>query len=59
LLFANKDLLTYLLTLKALEGHEFRAVTIPNTVTDLLSWLRNPGFPFVTAACEMAMTNAA
>ena len=46
-------------TLKALESHELRAVTIHNTVSDLLAWLRNPGFPFATAACETAMTNAA
>ena len=43
--------------LKCLEGHELRAVSIFNTVLDLLSWLRNPGF--TTAACEAAMTNAA
>lgn len=46
-------------TLKALEGRELRAVSIYNNVSDLLSWLRHPGFPFATAACEAAMTNAA
>ena len=46
-------------TLKALENDDLHAVTIHNTVSDLLSCLRNPGFPFATAAREMAMTNAA
>ena len=32
-------------TLKALENHEFHSVDIFNTMSDLLSWLRNPWFP--------------
>jgi len=46
-------------TLKALESHEFHSVDIFNTTSDLLSWLRNTGFPAATGACEAATTNAA
>ena len=45
-------------TLKALESHDYRSVDIYNTVRDLLSWLRSPGFMFATSGCEAAMQNA-
>ena len=45
-------------TLKALESHDCRSIDIYNTVRDLLSWLRSPGFPFATSGCETAMQNA-
>ena len=46
-------------TLKSLEAREFKATDIYNKMSDLLSWLRNPGFPYSTGSCEDAMTNAA
>lgn len=46
-------------TLKSLESHEFRSFSIFNTVTDLLSWMRSPSFPYALQSCEMAMNNAA
>jgi len=45
--------------LKSLEERQFKAVDIYNCMADLLSWLRNPGFPYATPGCEDAMTNAA
>ena len=46
-------------TLTSLEEHEFKSVDIYNKVVDLLSWLRNPGFPYATSNCEDSMVNAA
>ena len=45
--------------LKSLEARQFKATEIYNQMADLLSWLRNPGFPYATASCEDAMNNAA
>jgi len=45
--------------LKSLESRDFKAADIYNKMTDLLAWLRNPGFPYTTAGCEDAMVNAA
>jgi len=44
---------------KSLEAREFKDTEIYNKMADLLSWMRNPGFPFATSCCEDAMMNAA
>ena len=46
-------------TSKALESHDYWLVDMYNTVRDLLSWLRSPGYPFATSGCEAAIQNTA
>ena len=40
-------------TLKSREAKkEFKATDIHNSMSDLLSWLHNPGFPYSTESCK-------
>ena len=45
-------------TLTSLEGQSYMAVDIYNKMSDLLSWMRSPGFPYATSSCEVAMLKA-